>query len=124
MANKERKKDFKEYMDSKSGLFTALGVFIALMIFATSEFNLISVGGFFISFIIISYLLKEINMNNSWDYLIYSGYNILFVGMFIYGIKNMLSGIYWLDTLIKVCILGFYGFVSISKLLQALRLLK
>ena len=120
--NKKVSKELKDYMESNLGIFTSLGVFIALMILSTNEFNLISVGGFFISFILISYLLKEINIDNTWSWLLYLGYNLLFVGMLIYGVKNMLSSIGWLNWLVIACLIGFYGYVSISKLIQAIKL--
>jgi hypothetical protein len=112
----------EQYFNEKSGIFTALAIFITFMILSEEKSLFLSLAGFFISFILLSYLLNEsdkIDKFNVWGWLLYLGYNLLFIASLLYGINKyspIIEGIS-LTILIAVAV-GFYGFVSIKILVK------
>lgn len=116
----------EEYFESNSGIFTALAVFssFAVLTAALTSDLFLSFAGFFISFILISYLLSEMSkLNNGvWGTLLYIGYNLLFISSLVYGINK-----FWSLTnnsffpLVLAVVVIFYGYVSIRTLIQAVK---
>ena len=108
----------EQYFNEKGGIFTALAIFITFMILSEEKNLFLSFSGFFISFILISYLLNEsdkIDKFNIWGWTLYLGYNVLFIASLLYGIdkySSLYSGIFL--TIIIVLIVCFYGFVTIK----------
>jgi len=108
----------EQYLNEKSGIFTALAIFITFMILSEEKSLFLSLAGFFISFVLLSYLLNEsdkIDKFNVWVWLLYLGYHLLFIASLLYGINKyspIINGIS-LTILIVVAVL-FYGFVSIK----------
>src|SRR3989344_6855629 len=90
----------EQYFNEKGGIFTALAVFITFMILSEEKSLFLSFSGFFISFILICYLLNEsdkIDKFNIWGWSLYLGYNVLFIASFLYGINKytpLYSGIF------------------------------
>ena len=115
----------EQYFNEKGGIFTALAIFITFMILSEEKNLFLSFSGFFISFILISYLLNEsdkIDKFNIWGWTLYLGYNVLFIASLLYGIdkySSLYSGIFL--TIIIVLIVCFYGFVTIKTFFKQIK---
>lgn len=119
------KMKIEKYLNEKGGIFTALAVFITFMILSEEKNLFLSFSGFFINFILISYLLNEsdkIDKFNVWGWSLYLGYNVLFIASFLYGI-NKYSSLYseiFLNILVLL-IVCFYGFVTIKTFIKQIK---
>ena len=117
----------EKYFNEKGGIFTALAVFISFSVISSNlaSENFLSLAGFFISFLLIAYLLNEmdkIDKLNVWGWLLFIGYNLLFVSLFLYGFTKfhgMFNGSS-LKTITGIIVL-FYGYISIKSLIKQIK---
>lgn len=116
--------NFQDYFRKNSGIFSAMAVFTALMVFVSAQKEpshqqtFLAFSGFFISFVLICYLLNEIRaLDSTWLWLIYLGYNLLFVASLLYGL-NFFAGFFkgTLSVFVLVIIVIFYGYVTLKLL--------
>ncbi len=115
----------EKYFNDKSGIFTALAIFSAFAIISEEKSLFLSFSGFFISFILLSYLLEEfskIEKVNTWGWLLYMGYNILFLAMLIYGIDkfNSLNNKVSM-TIMVIIVISFYVYTTIKALIKQIK---
>lgn len=120
MASKQKKSKvtLQKYFDKNGGIVSALGIFSAFMVFVSSfqpTENFLAFSGFFITFTLICYLLNDLKtIHNIWFWLVFLGYNLLFIALLLFGINKfptMTEG--KLFTVILALVVGFYGWTII-----------
>ena len=115
----------EQYFNKKSGIFTALAIFITFMVLSEDKSLFLSFSGFFISFILLSYLLSEaekLEKFDVWGWLLYLGYNVLFIASLLYGLNRYISLFKepFLTIMIVIAV-GFYGFVSLRTFFKQIK---
>lgn len=114
--------NIEKYFEKNSGIFTALAVFMAFMVLAGEKSVLLAFGGLFISFVLVSYLLQgmgKVSPQNTWGFLLFLGYNVLFIGMILYWADNYFGSIgnKMLDLIVLGIIVIFYFYTLIKTII-------
>lgn len=120
--------NLKNYFNNNGGVFSALALFTGLMVLTAtkSSEHFLGFSGFFISFVLICYLLHDLErIDSSWFGILFLGYNLLFISSFLFGLNNfsdMFQG--KISSVIIWIIVGFYGYVNIRLFLRSIGVLK
>jgi hypothetical protein len=118
--------DIKKYFEKNGGIFTALAIFTTFMFIVSSQTSgqFLAFAGFFISFVLICYLLNDMReLNNIWFGLLFIGYNLLFIASLIFGLEKFqdLLNKNILTNLVIGIIVIFYGWIIIKLLIRTFK---